>query len=283
MAVKVFTAEIQNPMTLQKFLIEKKGISKRLLTRLKRKPNGITRNGETVRSIDLVYNGDIIVLDFSDEKFLEANPDLKVSVAFENYDIVIFDKPSGMPVHPSIKHQGDTLGNFFAYLYPNLTFRPINRLDRDTSGLCAVAKNPYGAAVFQGSISKTYYAAVEGVTDEYGTIDAPIARENESIILRCVRDDGQRAVTHYRRIFSDGNHSLLEIKLETGRTHQIRVHFAYIGHPLAGDDMYGGKCGIISRQALHCGIMEFEGIKVKSQISEDILKIFNFNRKDFLL
>lgn len=242
---------------------------------------GITRNGKTIRSIDLVYNGDIIILNLSDEKFLDPNPELKACIIFENEDIVIFDKPAGMPVHPSIRHQGDTLGNYFAYLYPDLTFRAINRLDCNTSGLCAVAKNSYGASHYQGIIKKIYYAAAEGITPEYGTINAPIAREQESIIKRCVRDDGQYAVTHYKRILFNQKYSLLEINLETGRTHQIRVHFSHIGYPLAGDDLYGGKCGIIDRQALHCGKMEFEGYTVKSQISRDILNIFN--QEDFLI
>ena len=250
---------------------------------------GITRNGELIRSIDMVYSGDVIVLNYCDDKFLEPNPDLKVPVAFENDNLVVFDKPAGMPVHPSIKHQGDTLGNYFSSLYPNLTFRPVNRLDRDTSGLCVIAKNAHSASVLQGSIEKVYYAVAEGITDEYGTIDAPIAREKESIIVRCVRDDGQRAVTHYKRIFCSDTHSLLEIHLETGRTHQIRVHFAYIGHPLAGDDMYGGSLNLISRQALHCGVLNFtapvsnEKITVKSNLSVDILNIFANSKEDILL
>lgn len=280
MAEKIFTAEIQNPMTLQKFLTEKKGVSKRLLTKLKRIPMGITRNGSLIRSIDTVYNGDIIILKLNDEKFLEPNPKMKVPVAFENDDLIIFEKPAGMPVHPSIKHQGDTLGNFFASIYPNLTFRPINRLDCNTSGLCAVAKNSYGASHYQEKIKKTYYAVAEGITEESGTINAPIAREKESIILRCVREDGQNAVTHYKRLLFNEKYSLLEINLETGRTHQIRVHMAYIGHSLAGDDMYGGKTDIIKRQALHCGIMEFEDKIIKSQLSSDILNIF---KEDFLI
>ena len=280
MAEKIFTEEIQNPMTLQKFLTEKKGVSKRLLTKLKRIPMGITRNGSLIRSIDTVYNGDIIILKLNDEKFLEPNPKMKVPVAFENDDLIIFEKPAGMPVHPSIKHQGDTLGNFFASIYPNLTFRPINRLDCNTSGLCAVAKNSYGASHYQEKIKKTYYAVAEGITEESGTINAPIAREKESIILRCVREDGQNAVTHYKRLLFNEKYSLLEINLETGRTHQIRVHMAYIGHSLAGDDMYGGKTDIIKRQALHCGIMKFENKIIKSQLSSDILNIF---KEDFLI
>lgn len=241
---------------------------------------GITRNGELVRSIDMVYDGDVIILKTDDTSLLEPNGALNVTVAFENENLVVFDKPSGMPVHPSIKHQGDTLGNYFAYLYPELTFRPVNRLDRDTSGLCIAAKNAHAANLLQGSCEKVYYAAVHGSTDEQGTIDAPIARFQESIILRCISPQGQRAVTHYNRIKCNDKYSLEKILLETGRTHQIRVHFSHIGHPLAGDDMYGGEREDIQRQALHCGELSFteplfgEKITVTSPLPDDIAALF---------
>lgn len=241
---------------------------------------GITRRGELVRSIDTVFPGDEIVLRITDVTHLEPNSALNVPIVFENENLIVFDKPGAMPVHPSIKHQGDTLGNYFAHLFPDLTFRPVNRLDRDTSGLCIVAKNAHAAKLLQGSCEKVYYAAVHGVTDENGTIDAPIARQTESIILRCVRSDGQRAVTHFRRQKHNDRYSLEEIHLETGRTHQIRVHFAHIGHPLAGDDMYGGLRGDIPRQALHCGELSFtepltdKKITVRSPLPEDISSLF---------
>lgn len=274
------TAEVERPVTLENFLVGKKGVSKRLLTKLKRQEGGITRNGVTIRSIDMVSAGDVIVLTLEDDSFLEPNGSLNVPVAFENDSLVVFNKPSGMPVHPSIRHQGDTLGNFFAYRYPELTFRSVNRLDRDTSGLCIIAKDALAAKLLQGNCKKVYYAAVHGEIPEKGTIDAPIARERESIILRCVREDGQRAVTHYKRLKMNDKYSLAEIDLETGRTHQIRVHFAHIGAPLAGDDLYGGLRNDISRQALHCGRLSFndplsgEPITVDSELPEDIKALF---------
>ncbi len=269
------------PLTLQSFLLGQKGVSRRLLTKLKRQDMGITCNGKLIRSIDTVFPGDKIVLKIEDTSLLEPNPNLNVPIVFENENLIVFDKPSGMPVHPSIKHQGDTLGNFFAHICPDLTFRPVNRLDRDTSGLCIAAKNAHSANILQGNVQKVYYAAVHGTTDEKGTISAPIARQTESIILRCVRADGQHAVTHYKRIRCNEKYSLEEIHLETGRTHQIRVHFAHIGNPLAGDDMYGGKREDIARQALHCGELVFaepltgEIINVKSQLPNDIEKLFD--------
>ena len=269
-----------HPTTLQNFLSGQEGVSKRLLTRLKRQENGMTRGGVQIRSIDTVFPGDEIILRFEDSGALEPNPALNIPVAFENERLVVFDKPAGVPVHPSIKHQGDTLGNFFASLYPDLTFRPVNRLDKDTSGLCIVAKDAHAASLLQGSCRKVYCAAVEGTPPEYGQIDAPIARERESIILRCVREDGQPSLTCYKRLKTGKRYSLMEVRPETGRTHQIRVHFAHIGHPLAGDDMYGGSLADIPRQALHCGTITFPEpgsgrvITVTSELPEDIAALF---------
>ncbi len=268
------------PMTLQNFLLGQKNVSRRLLTKLKRIDGGITRGGSTVRSVDTVYPGDVILLKNDDTSLLEPNPSLNVPIAYENENLVVFDKPGNMPVHPSVKHQGDTLGNYFAALYPELTFRPVNRLDRDTSGLCIAAKNAHSANILQGNCSKIYYTAVHGCTDGFGTIDAPIARETESIILRCVREDGQKAVTHYKTLRRSEKYSLVEVRLETGRTHQIRVHFAHIGHPVAGDELYGGSREDISRQALHCGSISFrepltkEYITVNSALPQDIMSLF---------
>lgn len=274
------TVSCEKPITLQKFLMEKKGVSRRLLTKLKRLENGITRNGRTIRSIDLVENGDVIILRPGDDRSLDAAASLSVPIAFENDAVVIFDKPGGMPVHPSVRHQGDTLGNYFAALYPGLTFRAVNRLDKDTSGLCVVAKDAYSARLLQNNCTKTYFAVVHGITPPHGTIDAPIARQQKSIITRCIRADGQRAVTHYSQLCSGEKYSLLQISLETGRTHQIRVHFAHIGHPLAGDDLYGGSREDINRQALHCGAVEFTDpetnklLIVRSSFPDDIKNLF---------
>ncbi|MGN0622082.1 MAG: RluA family pseudouridine synthase [Porcipelethomonas sp.] len=269
-----FTADRE--CLLKDFLVSGRGVSKRLLSKLRRTENGITRNGVLIRTVDRVFPGDVIILKTEDAKFLEPSCGLEVPVVFENESLAVFDKPVGMPVHPSIKHQGDTLGNFFALKYPGLTFRPVNRLDKDTSGLCLTAKNAYSASRLQNSVKKVYYAVAQGEIKGSGTIDLPIARECDSIIKRTVREDGQRAVTHYRAVESGGRFTLLEITLETGRTHQIRVHFSHIGHPLAGDDMYGGDTSAINNQALHCGKLSFKdpvsgmNIKVESPIREDM-------------
>lgn len=265
MAELIFIAEEDS--ALGDFLRVKKGVSRRLLASLKHREGGITCNGVPARTVDRVKKGDVIILSDCDGESLEPNPDLHIPVVFGNESLVVFNKPPGVPVHPSHKHRSDTLGNWFAHLYPGLTFRPVSRLDANTSGLCIAAMNPHAANRLQGRCSKVYYAAVHGLTEEYGTIDAPVARERESIILRCVREDGRKAVTHYRRLSYNGKYSLLRLEPETGRTHQIRVHCAWIGHPLAGDDLYGGSREDISRHALHCGEITFPDPMTGDQIT----------------
>lgn len=252
--------------------LKRHDVSRRLMTRLKRTEKGITRNGETIRTVDTVHAGDIIALRCVDESLLEPNSGLNVPIVYEDSRVIIFNKPAGMPVHPSIKHQGDTLGNCFAAMYPGLTFRPVNRLDRDTSGLCAAAKSEYAASLLSGTISKVYFAVTGGkpVPHEIDDpcikwysngnsfrIEAPIGRAGESIIRREVRSDGQYAATEYTILKTGEKHSLVRVIPETGRTHQIRVHFSSVGHPLAGDDFYGGSMEYCTEQALHCGEMSF--------------------------
>lgn len=260
-------------------LLSENGVSNRLIRKLKNTKNGITRNGEAIRTIDNIKKGDKIIIKLYDEKSLEQNKSLNVSVLYEDEDIIIFDKPYNMPVHPSLKHHSDSLGNYFAYLYPNLSFRPINRLDRDTTGACVVAKNAFSARALQKSLIKTYYAIACGVINDGGVIEKPIAREDNSIIKRVVSDSGEYAKTSYEVISHNDKYTYLKINLDTGRTHQIRVHFSYIGFPLAGDDMYGGITSDINRQALHCGNVEFlhpitkKTIKVTSSLPDDIKKL----------
>lgn len=260
-------------------LLRRRTVSKRLIVKLKRFENGITLNGNRIRTIDEVSIGDILSVTLEDSKKLEPNYKLTVPIVYEDDDIIVYDKPVGMPVHPSLKHQGDTLGNCFAANYPELTFRPVNRLDRDTSGLCAVAKNAHAANFLQGRLDKTYFAVVCGKIETGGRIDAPIGRVNESIIKREVREDGKPSVTDYIVSVSNDKYTLVKVKLLTGRTHQIRVHFAHIGYPLAGDDLYGGDTSDISCQALHCGELAFHNnitgkdILLFSQIRDEMKKL----------
>ena len=268
-----------NNSTVGAYLTKEKSVSHRLITKLKRKPMGITKNGEHTRTVDTIYNGDVIAIMLEDTKTLDGNSDLDVPIIYDDDDVVVFNKPVGMPVHPSHLHQGDTLGNFFASRYGDISFRPINRLDRDTSGLCVVAKNAYAAKILQASLDKTYFAIVCGELDGGGSISAPIARVNDSIIMREVSTLGQTAVTDYTTIISANGYTLVRVKLKTGRTHQIRVHFSYLGYPLAGDDMYGGSTDGISVQALHCGEVSFthpinkNRLEFSTDIREDMKKL----------
>ena len=244
--------EQEQPCTLEQFLRIEKNVSRRLLTKLKR-TNGLWCNGTPIRSIDLVRFGDVIELHLPEVPSVVANAVRSVPICFETADFVVYHKPPDLPVHSSQNHYTDTLGNCFCAAYPGLACRPVNRLDRNTSGLCVFAKSAYAANQLQYHLQKRYYAVVEGVLTGSGTVSAPIVREQESIIIRCVRADGKPAVTHYRALQHNDKYTLLQLRLETGRTHQIRVHMAHIGHPLAGDTLYGGRTDAIDRQALHCG------------------------------
>lgn len=263
--------------TAEKFL-RSRGFSHKLMTKLKAS-GGLTRGCAILRSVDTLNAGDVVRVRIEDAGAVVPNPDIKARIAFENEDVVVFDKPCGLPVHPSIVHYSDTLGNLFAALYPESAFRPIHRLDRDTSGLCACAKNKLAAAALSKGVEKTYYAAVDGDITEEGEINAPIGRADGSIIKREVRADGQPAVTLYRPVLRKNGRTLLEVTLRTGRTHQIRVHFAHIGFPLCGDEMYGGNRTDIKRQALHCGKMRFklpitgEFKEIESPLPEDISEL----------
>lgn len=244
------------------FLRKYCAVSARLLTRLKRTENGITRNGELLRSIDTVNAEDVIVLKFPDEEISVEPIEGILDILFENKNILAVNKPPFMPVHPVHDHIFDTLANIVAYHQlkkgESYTFRAVNRLDRNTSGIVIIAKDRLTASILPNTVKKKYTAICEGELFGSGTIDAPLALKDGHTICREVRSDGVRAVTHWKSLAVKGNHTMLELVLETGRTHQIRAHMAYIGHPLAGDDMYGGHLDIFDRQCLHCSQAELE-------------------------
>lgn len=275
---KFYVSREENGKTVGDFL-RLRGVSRRLISKLKKTDGGITLCGKNARTVDTVSYGNCIALKFPPGKPLEANPELLAPTVFENESVVVYDKPVNMPVHPSQLHGNDTLGNLFAAQYGELTFRPITRLDKDTSGLCAVAKNGLAAAVLSGKIEKSYYAVVCGRLLSDGCINAPIGRCDGSVITREVRADGKSAITNYTVLKTGERYTLVKVFPETGRTHQIRVHFAYIGFPLAGDDMYGGSCRDTVYQALHCGEMRFtlfgEDINLTSNIREDMEFLVN--------
>lgn len=241
-------------------LLKHYGCSRRIITKLKNGGN-LQINGKKARTVDILNSGDVVQITLDDEKTLVPNPELDVEAAYEDDDIVVFNKPANMATHPSIYHYRDTLGNCFAAKYPDCSFRAINRLDRNTSGLCLVAKNQLAAANLSFAANnhpdKVYYAVVCGKITDSGEIIAPIGRVGDSIIKREVSENGLFAHTMYEPIAFSDEYTYVRVILKTGRTHQIRVHFSHIGHPLAGDDLYGNNTKDIKRQALHCGEISF--------------------------
>lgn len=229
------------------------GVSSALLTKLKQTENGITVNGKFARAIDILHEGDMLSIAVESKGHMPAPLDIPLDILYEDEDLIAVNKPPFMPVHESRNHIGDTLSNAIAaHIKEDTAFRAVYRLDRDTSGIVLIAKNPLAASKLAGKVKKDYYAIVKGEITEGGTIDAPIARLDSSIIKRCVAEGGERAVTRYEPIKTKNGLTLLKINLETGRTHQIRVHFSHIGFPLLGDTLYGGDDERLNRQALHC-------------------------------
>ena len=249
--------------------LRKKGFSRHILSSMKADKEALTRNGQRIGGREHLLAGDhfrVRLLETIDSDGI-VPVSMPLSILYEDEDILVINKPADMPVHPSIGNYTNTLANgVAAYLDAkdeHSPFRCINRLDRDTSGALILAKNAFSAAVLSTQmrnrqIRRTYLAVVEGITPPNGTISAPISRVDDSVIERHVDFlHGEPAVTHYERLETKNEHSLLEIHLETGRTHQIRVHMGYIGHPLPADYLYHPKYDCFKRQPLHSLQLEF--------------------------
>lgn len=278
-------------VSVENYLMQTHGFSRKIITRLKREPEHILLNGKHIRMVDPLKTGDLLTVILAEEASdIPPNPALSVPVIYEDEDIILFDKPAHMPVHPSIAHYYDTLANFFAYYMESkglsLVFRPINRLDADTTGLCLVAKNAYVAERLSGNknsgLDKEYTAILCGeFPQEQGVIHAPIAREPGSIMKRMVSPDGQESTTEYQVLFKKNGYTLVRVHLLTGRTHQIRVHFSHLGYPLAGDDLYGGSLEKIDRQALCCTKLRFchpvskQPMEFCINMQDDMKKVLN--------
>ncbi len=238
----------------------------------------LSGNPVTVRAT--VRSGDVIELRFPNDSKPAQAENISVPVLYADDYVVVMNKPPHMPVHPSKKLQSGTLANAFASFVEsrgeNLAFRAVNRLDRGTSGLVVVALDQISAGKLAGKVDKKYLCICHGEIPESGRVDAPIRLKENSKMERCVASDGQNAVTNYRRIFTNGAVSVALVTLETGRTHQIRVHFAHLGFPLIGDTMYGKSDPLLERQALHCVSLNFthpisgKNIAVKSTLPDDI-------------
>ena len=253
-------------MNVERYLKQQHGYSSRTIVKLKHYEQGMRLNGAHTRTIDLLHAGDVLEITFLDseehgvEHFIRSNR--QVEIAYEDGGLLVFNKPADMPCHQSCGHAADTLANVFAahcdQLGMDLMYRPLNRLDRDTSGAVLIAKNRFAAASVTNNFHKTYQAILDGVPPQSeGRVDAPIRREFPEEMRRIVSPDGQRAITNYCVLAVQDGYSLVDFVLETGRTHQIRVHMAHLGCPVLGDSMYGRKSEMIARQALHCRYIAF--------------------------
>lgn len=275
-------------LLIKGLLKRERGVSTRLMRRMRYGDGGIFMNGEPAKLIDPVKEGDLVQVQFPIEKSdFEPQP-IPVDVVYEDESLLAVNKQPGFVVHPTKGHPDKTLANgIMKYMIDkgdNYKIRFINRLDMNTSGLVLIGKNPHAQNHFtnqakRGEIQKIYWAVVCGVIEEdNGVIDLPICKEKEDGVKRIVREDGSPSITEYKvlRRFSKG-YSLVELNLITGRTHQIRVHMSHIGHPVVGDELYGGaKPWLIDRQALHAAKLIFshpitgKKISLEANLPEDI-------------
>ena len=237
-----------------KDLLKYNKISVAMTTKLKKKEKGILLNGKRVFVTEKLSTGDILeLLTESEEDHSEFiyPTEGTLDILYEDEDFLAVNKPPYLPVHPSKGHPYDSLANIVVYYYKqkseNFTFRCVNRLDKDTSGVTLIAKNAYAHELMrrlsiENQIHKTYYAIIHGTPQPIeGEINLPIYRPEEATIKRIVDPRGKEAITIYKTVKTNDKISLVKINLITGRTHQIRVHFSHIGHPLAGDFLYGNE------------------------------------------
>ena len=263
MELKYIVNDLSNYSNVRQVLKNEFKMSNRLITKLKQNKFICLNGSQTYLDKSIELEDTItckIDFDESSQNIIPTKMDLRI--LYEDEFFIVIDKPSDMAVHPSILHYKNSLSNgvkyYFGKIGLNRKIRPVNRLDRDTTGIVIFAKNEYIQECLikqmqSGTFHKEYYAILEGVLEnQEGTIDAPIARKQGSIIERCIDKNGSKAVTHYSVIKTKANLSSVKFVLETGRTHQIRLHSKYIGHPILGDTLYGKESNLIKRQALHC-------------------------------
>lgn len=287
----LLTYKVEGDSTIKDVLLKKLFVSSRLLRKLKLNKR-IFCNEKEAWVNDAVNSGDVVQVDITFEEGNDKieSQEMKLDILYEDNCLLIINKSGDMVVHPTCIHQSGTLANFAkGYLKSkdeNVITRFVNRLDRETSGVIIFAKNEYTQEILSrqmqtGEFKKEYIAIVNGIIEkDKGTIDLPIKREEGSIMTRTTGIDGESAITHYEVQKRLRDMTVVKLKLETGRTHQIRVHMKAIGHPIVGDGLYSDiKTDRIGRQALHAELVEFvhpvtrEVIRIVADVPEDISEL----------
>lgn len=286
-------AEAENGLRIEQYL-KRRGYSRQNFTDLKKMNQSILVNGNWYYLKQKLSTGDILTVHIQESESSEHIPpvQLTLNIIYEDEDIIVINKAAGMPIHPSMNNYRNSLANGLAWYYQSqgksFIFRCTNRLDRDTSGLTVIAKHMLSSNILscmaaRKDIRREYLAVVRGqVSPSAGTICAPLSRKPGSIIERVVDfENGESAVTHYHVIEEKNGHSLVSLELETGRTHQIRIHMKYLGFPLVGDYLYNPDMEYIHRQALHSHRLSFrhpitgENMDFTAPLPDDMQRILN--------
>ena len=262
--------------TLKEILLDKLQFSVRSLSKMKREQSVLV-NGNFTKPSTKIKKGDLIEVKIEEDMANFEPQDLNLDILYDDFDIIMVNKPPFMVVHPTKSHNDKTIANgvtdYIIKQNEKVKIRFVNRLDMNTSGLVIVAKNAYAHHTLsldmgENKVEKKYITVVKGIVkDEFGTINAPIYRPTEDSVKRVVDERGQASVTHYKVLERLNDATVLEVKLETGRTHQIRVHMAHIGHGIIGDELYGYVDeALINRQALHAYSLAFEQPRTKEEL-----------------
>lgn len=279
----------EDELTLKEILLDKLNFSVRSIAKMKREES-VFVNGVFKKPSTKLTNGDLIEVKIEEEMANFESQNLNLEILYDDFDIIMVNKPPFMVVHPTKSHFDNTIANGVTYYIKekkeNVKIRFVNRLDMNTSGLVIVAKNAYAHHTLSldmsnNDVEKKYITVVDGILEnDEGTIDAPIYRPTEDSIKRVIDERGQASITHYKVLERLNNATLVEVKLETGRTHQIRVHMAHIGHGIIGDELYGHVDeNLINRQALHAYSLEFnqprtkEKLQFKADLPKDIIDL----------
>ena len=278
-------------LRVEQFL-RRKRYSGQNLSEIKRMPKSILVNGVHYYMRQELSTGDHLQVRICETQNSEKIPPTKLAldIIYEDEDLLVLNKPAGMPIHPSLNNYTNSIANALAYYFQSqgkpFIFRCCNRLDRDTSGLTIVSKHLVSGSILSDmtkyrKVHREYLAIVRGsVTPSEGTIQAPLGRKDGTIIERTVDwEHGEDAVTHYKVAKEANGHSLVSLRLETGRTHQIRIHMKYLGYPLIGDYLYNPDMEYMTRQALHSHHMEFthpitgEHMSFTAPLPEDMARV----------